>query len=110
MLLNIHFQKWSKVTLEDNDETILKKLTRGLEKRLTIFNSNEYKRQQLIKHQLSNADFGIKSWLKVLYKQYFFYLTTIICLADAKTSKWSHLMLSRGGDMASNSWRVIIFC
>ena len=59
----------------------IQKLTRGLEKRLRIFNSNEYKRQQLIKNQLSTADFDIKNWLKVLYKQYFFYVTMIICFA-----------------------------
>ena len=70
MLFNIHFQndlKWP-----------LKKMTRlyavfknykgsGNEiKNLKILNSNEYKRQQLMKHQLFTADVDIKSWLKVL--------------------------------------------
>ena len=36
---------------------------------------------QLIKHQLFTAEVDIKSWLKVLYKQCFFYPTMIICFA-----------------------------
>ena len=39
-------------------------------KNLTILNSNEYKRQQLTKHQPLTADVDIKSWLKVLNKQF----------------------------------------
>ena len=35
-----------------------------------ILNSNEYKRQQLIKHHLFTADVDIKNWLKVLNKQF----------------------------------------
>ena len=94
-----------------NDETINSKITRGLETRLRILNSNEYKRQQLIKHQHFTADIVIKSWLKVLNKQCFFYLTMISVLPDAKISKWSHLIVMSGGsDMVSNSWSVIIFC
>ena len=30
MLFNIHFQKWSYVTVKENDETIYSKITRGL--------------------------------------------------------------------------------
>ena len=59
--------------VKENDETIprdyiLKNCKRsGKEiKNLRILNSNEYKRQQLIKHQLFTADVDIKSWLKVL--------------------------------------------
>ena len=59
--------------VKENDETIprdyiLKNYKRsGKEiKILRILNSNEYKRQQLIKHQLFTADVDIKSWLKVL--------------------------------------------
>ena len=29
MLFNIHFQKWSKVTVEDNDDTICTKIYKG---------------------------------------------------------------------------------
>ena len=29
MLFNVHFQKWSKVTVEDNDESIYKKIYKG---------------------------------------------------------------------------------
>ena len=47
-------------------------------KNLTILNCKEYKRQQLIKHQLFTADVDIK---KVLNKQCFFYLTMIIFFA-----------------------------
>ena len=36
---------------------------------------------QLIKHQLFTAEVYIKSWLKVLYKQCFFYPTMVICFA-----------------------------
>ena len=44
--------------------------------------TNEYKRQQLIKHQLVTAsDVDFTSWLKVFFKQSFFYLTMIICSA-----------------------------
>ena len=43
--------------------------------------SNKDKRQKLIKHQLFTTDFDIKSWLKVMYKQCFLYLTMIICFA-----------------------------
>ena len=59
--------------VKENDETIprdyiLKNYKRsGNEiKNLKILNSNENKRQQLIKHQLFTADVDIKSWLKVL--------------------------------------------
>jgi len=72
MLFNIYFQKSPKVTAEDNDETIYTKIYKssGNEiKNSKILNSNEYKRQQLIKHQLFTADVDIKIWLKVLYKQ-----------------------------------------
>ena len=48
-------------------------------KNSNILNSDKYKRQQLIKHQLFIADVDIKSWLKVLNKQSLFYLTMIIC-------------------------------
>ena len=34
--------------------------------------NNEYKRQQLMKHQLFTADVDIKSWFKVLNEQRFF--------------------------------------
>ena len=37
MLLNIHFQKWSKVTLEDNDETIYSKINKGSRKEIKNF-------------------------------------------------------------------------
>ena len=81
----------------------IQKFTRGLEKRLRIFNSNEYERQQLMKHQLVTADFDIKSWLKVLYKQYFFYLTKIICFARCSDFKMIPLnVMSGGSDMVSN--------
>jgi len=72
------------VTVKENDETIYSKITRGLKneiKNLTILNGKEYKRQKLIKHELFTADVDIKSWLKVLNKQCFFYLTMIICFA-----------------------------
>ena len=39
------------------------------------------KAKQLRKHQLFTADVDIKSWLKVLYKQCWLYLTMIICFA-----------------------------
>ena len=50
-------------------------------KSLKSLNSNEYKRQKLIKHQLFTTDVDIKSWLKVLYEQCFFYVTMMICFA-----------------------------
>ena len=37
MLLNIHFQKWSKVTPEDNDETIYSKINKGSGKEIKNF-------------------------------------------------------------------------
>ena len=44
ILVSIHFQKWSKVTVTDYDETIYTLLTRGLDMRLRlefkIVNSN----------------------------------------------------------------------
>ena len=59
--------------VKENDETIPRdyilknyKRSRNEIKNLKILNSNEYKRQQLIKHQLFTADVDIKSWLKVL--------------------------------------------
>ena len=36
-----------------------------------ILNINEYKRHQLIDHQLFTADVNIKSWLKVTRPSYF---------------------------------------
>ena len=50
-------------------------------KSLKSLNSNEYKMQKLKKHQLFTTDVDIKSWLKVLYEQCFFYLTMTICFA-----------------------------
>ena len=50
-------------------------------KNLKILNSNDYKRQKLIRHQLFTADVDMKRWLKVFYKPCFFYLTRIICFA-----------------------------
>ena len=48
---------------------------------LKILNSNEYKRQQLKKHQRFTADVDA-GLIKVLNKQCFFYLTAmIICFA-----------------------------
>ena len=78
---------------------------------LKILNSNEYKRQQLKKHQLFTAD-ACWRWLN-LNKQCFFYLTAmIICFArcwDFKVIPFN--VMSGGSDMVSNiSWRVIIFC
>ena len=49
-----HFQKWSKVTVEDNDETIYTKIYKGPgnEIKNSKFSTvmREYKWQQLIKH------------------------------------------------------------
>ena len=54
VLFNIHFQKWPKVTVEDNDETIYTKIYKGSgnEIKNSKFSTEmrEYKRQQLIKH------------------------------------------------------------
>ena len=36
MLFNLHFQKWSKVTVKENDATIYSKIARGLRMRLRI--------------------------------------------------------------------------
>ena len=37
MLLNVHFQKWYKVTLEGNDETIYSKINKGSGKEIKNF-------------------------------------------------------------------------
>lgn len=86
ILFKIHFQKWSKWPLKIMTRLYIQKgVWNWWDEEFTILNSNQYKRQQLIKQQLlftqQAADIDIKSWLKALYKQCFSYRTMIICFA-----------------------------